>query len=408
MRNLVHKRQIITLEFFSLRFWKFHLLHLFLFQIFLEIDTIILNSSNPVSFMIVTDQHTYILLLYFLSNVCNIISVISNILLVLYYIINIIMNALQRNQTEITEFILLGFGEIHHLQIFLFLVFLVIFISTMVANFLTVIVIVLAQSLHTPMYFFLGNLACLEMIYSSAILPRMIAALMTGDNTISVKGCMTQFYFGSFLVCTECYLLSVMSYDRFLAVCKPLHYSTLMNSKVCIQLAAGSWLNSILAITLYLGLILQLQFCGQNEIDHFFCEALPLLKLSCSDTFLVKLVTFIVVLIITFPPFVSTLISYIYIIVAILKIPSTTGRQKAFSTCSSHLIVVSIFYGAIVIVYLVPKTEEVRDFNKIFSLLYTVLPPLLNPLIYSLRNKDVKDALRKVSGKLLDRQCVNQ
>lgn len=318
------------------------------------------------------------------------------------------MNALQRNQTEITEFILLGFGELYHLQIFLFIVFLVIFISTMGANFLTVIVIVLDQSLHTPMYFFLGNLACLEMIYSSAILPRMITALITGDNTISVKGCMTQFYFGSFLVCTECYLLSVMSYDRFLAVCKPLHYATLMNSKVCIQLAAGSWLNSILAITLYLGLILQLQFCGQNEIDHFFCEALPLLKLSCSDTFLVKLVTFTVVFIITFPPFVSTLISYIYIIAAILKIPSTTGRQKAFSTCSSHLIVVSIFYGAIVIVYLIPKTEEVRDFNKIFSLLYTVLPPLLNPLIYSLRNKDVKDALRKVSRKLLDGQYVNQ
>ncbi|XP_039225365.1 olfactory receptor 5B21-like [Crotalus tigris] len=317
------------------------------------------------------------------------------------------MKALQRNQTEITEFILLGFGDLHHLQIFLFLIFLVIFISTMVANFLTLLVIVIDQCLHTPMYFFLGNLACLEMIYSSTILPRMIAALMTGDNTISVKGCITQFYFGSFLVCTECYLLSIMSYDRFLAVCKPLHYATVMNSKVCIQLATGSWLNSILAISLYLGLILQLQFCGQNEIDHFFCEALPLLKLSCSDTFLVKLVTFIVVFIITFPPFVSTLISYIYIIVAILKIPSITGRQKAFSTCSSHLIVVSTFYGAIVIVYLIPKTDEVRDFNKIFSLLYTVLPPLLNPLIYSLRNKDVKCALRKAAGKLLDGQYIN-
>ncbi|XP_007444859.1 olfactory receptor 1019-like [Python bivittatus] len=317
------------------------------------------------------------------------------------------MNALQKNQTEITEFILLGFGELHHLQIFLFLVFFTIFILTMVANFLTILLIVIDQCLHIPMYFFLGNLACLEMIYSSTILPRMLAALMTGDKTISVKGCITQFYFGSFLVCTECYLLSVMSYDRFLAVCKPLHYATLMNNKVCIQLAAGSWLNSIVVISLYLGLILQLRFCGQNEIDHFFCEALPLLKLSCSDIFLVKLVTFTVVFIITFPPFISTLISYIYIIVAILKILSTTGRQKAFSTCSSHLIVVSIFYGAIVIVYLIPKTEAVRDFNKIFSLLYTVLPPLLNPLIYSLRNRDVKDALRKLAGKMLEGQCVN-
>ncbi|XP_063158227.1 olfactory receptor 5AR1-like [Candoia aspera] len=318
------------------------------------------------------------------------------------------MNALQRNQTEITEFILLGFGEHHHLQIILFLVFLVVFISTMVANFLTILLIIIDQCLHTPMYFFLGNLACLEMMYSSTILPRMLAALMTGDKTISVKGCFTQFYFGSFLVCTECYLLSVMSYDRFLAVCKPLHYATVMNSKVCIQLAAGSWLSSTAVISLHLGLMLQLQFCRQNEIDHFFCDILPLLKLSCSGTFLVKLVTFTVAFIITFPPFVSTLVSYSYIIAAILKIPSTTGRQKAFSTCSSHLIVVSIFYGAIVIVYLIPKTEAVRDFNKIFSLLYTVLPPLLNPLIYSLRNRDVKDALRKIAGKMWEGQCVNQ
>ncbi|KAM3821093.1 olfactory receptor 5B21-like [Vipera latastei] len=305
-----------------------------------------------------------------------------------------------RNQTEITEFILLGFGELHHLQIFLFLFFLVIYIMTMAANIITILLIMNERHLHTPMYFFLGNLSCLEIFYSSTILPRILASLLTGDKKISVSGCITQLYFFAFLI--KCYLLSVMSYDRFLAVCKPLHYATVMNSKVCIQLAAGSWLNSILAISLYLGLILQLQFCGQNEIDHFFCEALPLLKLSCSDTFLVKLVTFTVVFIITFPPFVSTLISYIYIIVAILKIPSTTGRQKAFSTCSSHLIVVCTFYGAIVIVYLIPKTEEVRDFNKIFSLLYTVLPPLLNPLIYSLRNKDVKGALRKIAGKLLD------
>ncbi|XP_062992598.1 olfactory receptor 5B21-like [Elgaria multicarinata webbii] len=318
------------------------------------------------------------------------------------------MNTVQRNKTEITEFILLGFGDLHHLQIFLFLLFLVIYILTMATNFLTILLILSDEHLHTPMYFFLGNLSCLEMMYSSTILPRMLAALMTGDKSISVKGCITQFYFGSFLVCTECYLLSVMSYDRFLAICKPLHYATLMNAKVCMQLAGGSWINSIAVISVYLALMLQLRYCGHNEIDHFFCEALPLVKLSCSDTFLVKLVTFAVAFVITFPPFISTLVSYIYIIAAILRIPSTTGRQKAFSTCSSHLIVVSVFYGAIIIVYLIPKTESVRDFNKIFSLLYTVLPPLLNPLIYSLRNKDVKDAMRKAAGKVLEGQFVNQ
>ncbi|XP_033024602.1 olfactory receptor 1019-like [Lacerta agilis] len=315
---------------------------------------------------------------------------------------------MQRNQSEITEFILLGFGELHHLKFFLVLAFLLIYILTMVSNFLTILLILTDQHLHTPMYFFLGNLSCLEMMYSSTILPKMLSALVTEDKAISIKGCFTQFYFGSFLVCTECYLLSVMSYDRFLAICKPLHYATLMNGKVCVQLAGSSWINSIAVISIYLGLMLQLRYCGHNEIDHFFCEALPLVKLSCSDTFLVKLVTFAVAFIITFPPFISTLVSYIYIIAAILRIPSTTGRQKAFSTCSSHLIVVSIFYGAIFIVYLIPKTDSVRYFNKIFSLLYTVLPPLLNPLIYSLRNKDVKDAMRKAAGKILKVKCMHQ
>uniref|UniRef100_A0A8D0GP85 Olfactory receptor n=1 Tax=Sphenodon punctatus TaxID=8508 RepID=A0A8D0GP85_SPHPU len=299
------------------------------------------------------------------------------------------------NQTVVTEFILLGFGELHKLQILLSLLFLVIYIGTMAGNLLIVALVVANQHLHTPMYFLLGNLSCLETAYSSTILPRMLANFLTGNKTVSRSGCFTQSYFFGFLVATECYLLAVMSYDRYLAICKPLHYATFMNDRLCIQLAAGSWINGFIANSIVVTLLVQLTYCGPREIDHFFCEALPLIKLACSDTSLVELMTFLLAFMFTLPPFLLTLTSYIYIIVAILRISSTTGRQKVFSTCSSHLTVVSFFYGAMMIVYMLPKTEKMRELNKIFSLFYTVLPPMFNPLIYSLRNKEVKEALRK-------------
>ncbi|XP_033024604.1 olfactory receptor 2AP1-like [Lacerta agilis] len=308
---------------------------------------------------------------------------------------------MQRNLSEITEFILLGFGDLPHLHIFLFLVFLVIYILTIVFNIVMVFLIVTDHHLHTPMYFFLGNLSFLEAAYSSTTLPRMLTSLLTGDKTISVKGCHIQFFVVSFLVGTECYLLSVMSYDRFLAICKPLYYATLMNCRLCIQLASCSWMNSIVLVSICLVLMWQLRYCGSNEIDHFFCESLSLVKISCSDTSLVKYFILILAFVFSFPPFIWTLISYIYIIAAILKIPSTTGKQKAFSTCSSHVIVVSLFYGALIIVYVTPKTEAMRELSKVFSLLYTVLPPLINPLVYSLRNKDVKESFSKATGKIL-------
>ncbi|XP_060111157.1 olfactory receptor 6F1-like [Heteronotia binoei] len=312
------------------------------------------------------------------------------------------------NKSLITDFILLGFEELHNLQIFLFLLFLVIYILTILANFLTFLLMVTDQHLHTPMYFFVGNLSCLEMLYSSAILPRLLSSLLTGNKTISFKQCITQLYFFACLAGTECYLLCVMSYDRFLAICKPLHYAALMNGKLCIQLAAGSWINGIVFSSIYLAFMLQLWYCDHYEIDHFFCESLSFLEISCSNTSFIKRVSVIMAIIFTFPPFLLTLLSYIYIIAAVMKIPSTTGRQKAFSTCSSHLIVVSLFYGALMIVYIVPKIETMKDINKIFSLLYTVLPPIVNPLVYSLRNKDVREALRKAVGKILEGRFVNQ
>ncbi|XP_053902639.1 olfactory receptor 6N1-like [Malaclemys terrapin pileata] len=305
----------------------------------------------------------------------------------------------QRNQTPVTEFILLGFGDLPDLQILLFLMFLVIYMATVAGNMLITALVVADQHLHTPMYFFLGNLSCLETCYTSTLLPRMLVSLLTGDKTISFSGCLSQLYFFSALAGTECYLLAAMSYDRYLAICKPLHYSTLMNNRFCLQLAAGSWLNGCLAITIFGLFLSQLTFCGLNEIDHFYCYPIPLMELSCSDTHLSLLVDFIIAGLFTLPPFLLTLMSYVFILASIMRIPSTTGRQKAFSTCSSHLTVVTIFYGTLMIFYMLPKGDTLRDLKKVLSLCFTVLTPLVNPLIYSLRNREVKEALSKAVSK---------
>ncbi|XP_032642799.1 olfactory receptor 2G3-like [Chelonoidis abingdonii] len=308
----------------------------------------------------------------------------------------------QGNQTSLTEFILLGFGTVPKLQIFLFLLFLVIYIVTMAGNILIVVLVVTDQHLHTPMYFFLGNLSCLETCYTTTILPRMMSSLLTGDRTISIGSCITQFYFASFLAATECYLLAVMSYDRYLAICKPLQYATIMNGSFCLQLAAGSWINGLLALIIIFSLMLQLTFCGANEIDHFFCESTQIINLYCNDIYQVELVITIVAALFTLLPFALTVTSYVCIISTILRIPSTSGRQKAFSTCSSHLIVVTIFYGTLIIVYLLPKPNTLRDLNKVFSVFYTILTPMANPFIYSLINKEVKEDLRKIVSKCID------
>ncbi|XP_054849771.1 olfactory receptor 2AP1-like [Eublepharis macularius] len=305
------------------------------------------------------------------------------------------------NETKITEFILLGFGELYGFQIPLFLIFLVIYIVTITGNILIFVLVIFDRHLHTPMYFFLGNLSFLDACYSSIILPRMLSALLTGNGIISFSNCLTQWYLCDSLIATECCLLCVMSYDRYLAVCKPLHYETIMKTPTSVQLAIASWINGFLAFLILLFLLLQSPFCGPNEMDHYFCDYYPLLKLSCSDTTLIEIMGFVVAVIYTLSPFLLTLTSYIYIIVAVFKIPSTCGRRKAFLTCSSHLIVVSIFYGSLLMVYMLPKAEGKRSMQKFSSLLYVVLPPLANPFIYSLRNKEVKEALRNIIGKMV-------
>ncbi|XP_059587734.1 olfactory receptor 6B1-like [Alligator mississippiensis] len=301
-----------------------------------------------------------------------------------------------RNQTSVTEFILLGFEILPELQILLFLLFLIIYLATMAGNVLIIVLIITVQHLHTPMYFFLGNLSCLETCYTCTLLPKMLASFLTGDRTISFSGCFIQLFFFGILIVTECCLLSVMSYDRYLAICKPLHYAALMSDRFCYKLAAGSWIIGFIVVSIIYLFLLKLTFCGPNQVDHFFCDFFEMIKLSCSDTYEIELVDYSLSCIFVLPPFLLTLMSYVCIITTVVRIPSSTGREKAFSTCSSHITVLTIFYGTLTIVYMLPKVNTLRALNKIFSLSYTVLTPLANPLIYSLRNKEVREAVRKV------------
>ncbi|XP_032091852.1 olfactory receptor 2AP1-like [Thamnophis elegans] len=305
----------------------------------------------------------------------------------------------QENQTTITHFLLLGFDDLQDLQLFLFLLFLMIYIVTMMGNILIITLVASDHHLHTPMYFFVGNLSCLETCYSSTILPRMLVSLLTGDGLISVKGCIVQFWFFGFLAATECYLLAVMSYDRYLAVCKPLHYISLMDTHCCIQLVLVSWLSGMVMVTTITLKMSQLNFCAPSEMNHFFCDFMPLMQHICCGSHLFLLSSFVTTSVATFPPFLLTLASYMCIITTILRIPSAVGRKKAFSTCSTHLIVVTIFYGTLIVVYLHPNTVALNKMSKFFSLFYTVFTPLFNPLIYSLRNKEVSKSLKRAVRK---------
>ncbi|NXG60277.1 O1020 protein, partial [Hemiprocne comata] len=302
----------------------------------------------------------------------------------------------QDNRTSPLEFLLLGMSDGPSLQTLLFVLSLLIYTATVFGNILIVVLVVADQHLHTPMYFFLGNLSSLEACYSSTILPRLLVSFLTRDRTISAQGCMAQFYFFSSFAGTECYLLAAMAYDRYLAICQPLLYASLMTWKVSLQLAVGSWLGGLLLFAVLTLLLSQLQFCGPKEIDHFFCDFTPLLELSCGDIMVLKHVALIFGFLDVVFPFLFTLASYVFIVAAILRIPSHVSRQKAFSTCSSHVTVVTIFYGTLIIVYMLPRTASLRQLNKVFSFFYTVLTPLVNPLIYSLRNKDIREALCKM------------
>uniref|UniRef100_A0A8C3SUY2 Olfactory receptor n=1 Tax=Chelydra serpentina TaxID=8475 RepID=A0A8C3SUY2_CHESE len=298
------------------------------------------------------------------------------------------------NHTSITKFILLGFGNPK--EGLLFVVFLIIYMVILIGNGVIVLVTVLDSTLHTPMYFFLRNLSFVEICYTSVTLPKMVANCLAEDGKISFIGCAVQMYFSLLLGGTECLLLAAMAFDRYVAICNPLHYTLIMNSEVCARVVAGSWLVNILAHFGQTYLVFSLPFCGSREINHFFCDVPLLLELSYADTFRNKIAVFMAVLLFIITPFFFIVISYIIIVSTIMKMPSAQGRHKAFSTCSSHLTVVTLFYGSAIIVYLKPKSRGSVDTDKLLSLFYTIMTPMFNPFIYSLRNKEVKEALGRI------------
>ncbi|XP_060111101.1 olfactory receptor 10A2-like [Heteronotia binoei] len=312
-------------------------------------------------------------------------------------------NYRQHNGTATNLLILLSFGNLQELKLLIFLLVLAVYIITLVGNFLILIVVSMDKKLHTPMYFFLGNLSFLEIWYTANITPKMLVDLLRKEKTIYLVGCFIQLYIFCALGTVECFLLLLMSYDRYLAICNPLHYVKLMNWNYCFKLTAGTWLwGFLLAAGLNFIVSTSLTLCGPNQVDHFFCDLTPLLKLSCSDTHPAEVAIFVACFAVSLFPFLLTITSYINIISTILKIPSSSGKTKAFSTCSSHLIIVTIFYGTLAITYIVSVGTQSVELNKILSLLYTVLTPMFNPIVYSLRNKDVKEALTKFLGKVSD------
>ncbi|XP_074826001.1 olfactory receptor 10C1-like [Natator depressus] len=305
-----------------------------------------------------------------------------------------------RKNTSMTEFVILGFSDHPDMNPVLFLVFLCIYIITVLGNIVIIIIISVDPVLHIPMYFFLRTLSFLEICYTSVTLPKILANLVSESKTMPFASCAIQMYFFLFFGVTECFLLASMAYDRYSAICNPLHYTAIMNKRVCIQLTGGSYICGTLAAMGHTTFVFTLPFCGSNVINHFFCEIQPVLKLVCGDTSWIEILIILGAAFVLMMPFMLILVSYICIISTILKIRSTEGRRRAFSTCSSHLIVVTMFYGTALVMYVRPKSSFSPDVNKLLSLFYSVVTPILNPIIYSLRNKEMKGALRKTGMKI--------
>ncbi|KAE8588200.1 hypothetical protein XENTR_v10022403 [Xenopus tropicalis] len=299
------------------------------------------------------------------------------------------------NQTSMNRFFLLGLTNVPYLQALCVLMFLIIYIITLSANLLLILVVKTSSELQTPMYFFLSNLSIIDIFLSSTIVPKTLAITLSQDRSISLMDCTTQMFFSLALGATECLILAVMAYDRYAAINKPLHYTTIMNRRFCIGMAAGCWLISFINSAIHVYLTFQLPFSRSHQINHFFCEMPPLFRLSCQDTHLNEVAMYISAAILGLCSFILTLVSYVRIISTILKIRSTAGRHKAFSTCASHLTVVSIYYGTLLFMYMRPHSAYSPEVDKTVSIVYTTVTPMLNPIIYSIRNKHVKDTIRK-------------
>ncbi|XP_004716603.2 olfactory receptor 10J1 [Echinops telfairi] len=302
------------------------------------------------------------------------------------------------NHTLIFEFLFQGFSSFHEQHLTLFVVFLALYILTLAGNVIIVTIIRIDRHLHTPMYFFLCTLSTSETVYTLVIVPRMLSSLVGMSQPISLAGCATQMFFFVTFGITNCFLLTAMGYDRYVAICNPLRYTIIMNKKACAQLVWGACSIGLVVAMTQVTSVFRLPFCG-TKVAHFFCDIRPVMKLSCINTNINEILTVIISVLVLVAPMGLVFISYVLIISTILKIASAEGRKKAFATCASHLTVVIVHYGCASIAYLKPKSENTRDQDQLISVTYTVITPLLNPVVYTLRNREVKDALYRAMGR---------
>ncbi|XP_053451608.1 putative olfactory receptor 8G3 [Nycticebus coucang] len=303
------------------------------------------------------------------------------------------------NHSSVTEFILAGLTEKSELRLPLFVLFLAIYMVTAVGNLGMITLIGLSSHLHTPMYYFLSSLSFIDFCHSTVITPKMLVNFVTEKNIISYPACMTQLYFFLMFAIAECHMLAAMAYDRYVAICSPLLYNVIMSRGVCFCLTAGVYILGVLGSTIHTSFMLRLYLCKTNVINHYFCDLFPLLELSCSSTYINELLVLVLSAFNILTPAFTILASYVFIIAGIFQIRSTEGKSKAFSTCSSHILAVAFFFGSAAFMYLQPSSVSSMDQGKVSSVFYTTVVPMLNPLIYSLRNKDVKFALKRTVGR---------
>ncbi|XP_063159187.1 olfactory receptor 6C74-like [Candoia aspera] len=308
---------------------------------------------------------------------------------------------MKKNETRISEFILLGFTEVRRLQLLFFSILFVSYILTIMGNAVLIILANIDYRLRTPMYFFLWNFSILEIEFTTAVTPQTLSHLLMGNKNIPYVGCMMQSFMYFHPGTTELFLLAVMSYDRYLAICSPLRYPSIMSKHLCTSLVVGCWVGSFLLIISPFVVFLQFPMCDSNILDHFFCDITPLIQLLCGDTRILEFWVFVTAVLSLLGTLTISVVSYINIIKTVLRIPSATGRKKAFSTCASHFIVVSITYGSCIFLYINPGQDSKRELAKIVAILNTIVSPLLNPFIYSLRNKQVQDALKDLVRQLV-------
>nr|XP_020750273.1 olfactory receptor 5B2-like [Odocoileus virginianus texanus] len=304
------------------------------------------------------------------------------------------------NSTEVNEFRLLGLTDAPELQVPLFIILTFIYLITLTGNLGMVTLILLDSRLHTPMYFLLSSLSLVDCVYSSAVAPKVMAGLLTGDKVISYGGCVAQMFFFVAFASIDCFLLAVMAYDRHAAVCKPLHYASTVTPRVCAQMVMACYVWGFAESAIHTGFTFRLSFCHSNVVHHFFCDIPPILALSCSDIYVNEMVLFILAAFNVFFALMVIVSSYLFIFMAILRMHSAEGRKKAFSTCSSHLTAVTIFYGTVIFMYLQPSSSHSMDTDQMASVFYTIIVPMLNPLVYSLRNKEVSNAFRRAMEKM--------